>query len=619
MTTVLTAPAQDKPPARRGSRRHRRERQALAALLLATGLLYLWNLTASGFGNEYYAAAVQAGTQSWKAWLFGSLDAGNVVTVDKPPASLWVTTAFARLFGFSSFTVLAPQALMGVGAVWLLNATVRRSAGPVPALLAAAAFALTPVAALMFRYNNPDALLVLLLIAGAYCVVRATENASPRWLALAGAAIGFAFLTKMLQAFLVLPAFVLVYLVAAPATLGKRLAHLLGAAAAVAVSAGWFIALVDLWPQDARPYIGGSTDNSMLELAIGYNGAGRLIGGSGFIGGAPGGGTGGGGSFGGDAGLTRLFGAGFGPEISWLLPAALIGLCAGLWFTRRAGASDGARTALLLWGGWIVVTGAVFSFMGGIVHPYYGVALAPALAAVTAISGHALWRGRHNRPARLALAAMVAATGVWAFVLLPNLETAKNDAPGFVSLLRWTLLVLTVLVASALAAGAHGFRRFTTVLAASAVLVTGLGSGAYALATAAAPHGGSIPSSGPENTARSRPDGESPSDGAVTALLSTTNTTWAAATQGAQAASRLAIGSGKAVLGIGGWSGNDPAPTLAEFQRYVAEGRIGYYLASAGQTGGTRGPTGSSEIATWVAAHFTPTHVGGQTVYDLRP
>src|SRR4030081_269306 len=202
---------------------------ALFALLAATAVLYLWNLTASGYGNSFYAAAVQAGTQSTKAWLFGSLDSGNIITVDKPPAALWVATAFARLFGFSSFTVLAPQALMGVASVGVLYATVRRTSGPAAGLLAGAGVALTPVAALMFRFNNPDALLVLLMIVAAYCVVRALEQASPGWLMLAGTAIGFGFLTKMLQAFLVLPAFALVYLIAAPASLGKRVAHLFGA------------------------------------------------------------------------------------------------------------------------------------------------------------------------------------------------------------------------------------------------------------------------------------------------------------------------------------------------------------------------------------------------------
>ena len=168
-------------------------------------MLYLWALGSSGWANDYYAAAVQAGTQDWKAWLFGSLDAGNAITVDKPPAALWVMGLFGRLFGFSAFTMLLPQALMGVAAVALLYATVRRSSGPAAGLIAGAVLALTPVAALMFRFNNPDALLVLLLVAAAYCMVRATETASTRWIALAGCVIGFAFLTKMLQAFLIVP------------------------------------------------------------------------------------------------------------------------------------------------------------------------------------------------------------------------------------------------------------------------------------------------------------------------------------------------------------------------------------------------------------------------------
>src|SRR5206468_782852 len=157
-------------------------------------------------------AAVQAGTQNLKAWLFGSLDSGNSITVDKPPAALWVAVAFARIFGFSSFTVLAPQALMGVGSVGLLYATVKRTSGPVAGLIAGAALALTPVAVLMFRFNNPDALLVLLMVAAAYCTVRAIEKAGPKWLAFAGAALGLGFLTKMMQAFLVLPGLALAYL-----------------------------------------------------------------------------------------------------------------------------------------------------------------------------------------------------------------------------------------------------------------------------------------------------------------------------------------------------------------------------------------------------------------------
>ena len=254
MTAVLPTSVEREPLSRTESHAPPRwVRPAVFALLAATAVLYFWDLTASGYGNSFYAAAVQSGTQSWKAWLFGSLDSGNVITVDKPPAALWVATAFARVFGFSSFTVLAPQALMGVASVGILYLTVKRTSGPVAGLFAGAALALTPVAALMFRFNNPDALLVLLMVVGAYCVVRATEKASPRWLALAGVAIGFAFLTKMLQAFLVLPAFALAYLVAAPTSPAKRLLHLGGAAVSLIVSAGWYVALVELWPGSSRP------------------------------------------------------------------------------------------------------------------------------------------------------------------------------------------------------------------------------------------------------------------------------------------------------------------------------------------------------------------------------
>ena len=263
-------------------------RPALLVLLVDTAVLYLWALGSSGWANSYYAAAAQAGTQDLKAWLFGSLDPGNAITVDKPPAAMWVMGLSGRLFGFSAFTMLLPQALMGVGAVALLYATVRRWSGPAAGLIAGAVLALTPVAALMFRFNNPDALMVLLLIAAAYCMVRATETASTRWIALAGCAVGFAFLTKMLQAFLVVPGLALVFLVAAPVGLWQRIGKLLVGAAAMVVSAGWYVALVGLWPADSRPYIAGSTDNSLLQLALGYNGIERITGNEGGPGGGPG-------------------------------------------------------------------------------------------------------------------------------------------------------------------------------------------------------------------------------------------------------------------------------------------------------------------------------------------
>ncbi|ROS39355.1 ArnT family glycosyltransferase [Amycolatopsis thermoflava] len=622
MTSVLTEPARTGP-------RHRAEdpagsppggrmrrllrgpsnqpawvRTAVLALLAATAVLYLWDLTASGYGNSFYAAAVQAGTQDLKAWLFGSLDSGNSITVDKPPAALWVAVAFARLFGFSSFTVLAPQALMGVASVGLLYATVKRTSGPVVGLFSGAVFALTPVAVLMFRFNNPDALLVLLLVAGAYGTVRATEKASGKWLALAGVAIGFAFLTKMMQAFLVLPAFALVYLVAAPASLRRRLLHLLGALVTVVVSAGWYVALVEIWPASSRPYIGGSTTNSLLELALGYNGLGRIFGGDGNMGG--GGGTG----FGGSTGVFRMFNSAFGAEISWLLPAAALGLVAGLWFTRRAPRTDKTRLSLLLWGGCLVVTAGVFSFMSGTVHPYYSVALAPAIAALVAIAGRALWQGRANFAARAVLAGLVAVTAVWDYILLAR-------TPDYLPWLKFVVAALGLLVSTGLLAGVTQFRRIGAVLVTAAVLVLGLGGAAYGVTTASVAHNGSTPASGPGTSAMGgMGPGRESSSAELATLLSQTTTKWAAAVSGSQQAASLELATGKAVIAIGGWDGSDASPTLEQFQAYVAAGETKYYIAD-GQGMRGSGETSSSEIQAWVEANFTATTIGGTTVYVL--
>ncbi|MDP9797899.1 4-amino-4-deoxy-L-arabinose transferase-like glycosyltransferase [Catenuloplanes nepalensis] len=645
----------------------RGEHLALAGLLAGTALLHLWNLSSSGYANSFYAAAVQAGSQSWKALLFGSLDAGNAITVDKPPASLWIMGLSARIFGFDSWSLLAPQALMGVASAGLLYATVRRRFGPAAGLIAGATLALTPVAVLMFRFDNPDALLVLLLVVAAWAVVRATETASLRWLVLCGAAIGFAFLTKMLQGFLVLPGFALVYLLAAPAGWWRRTWHLLVAGLTVVVSAGWFIALVEIWPKDSRPFIGGSENDSLLELALGYNGLGRIFGGSGNGGG---GGMGGGGNtgFGGSPGITRLFGDSMGTEISWMLPAALIALVAGLWFTRRAPRTDGTRAQLLVWGTWLLVTGAVFSFMSGTMHPYYTVALAPAIAALTGIGTVQLWRGRDGLAARSALALMAFSTGVWSFVLL-------SRDPSWLPWLRWVVLAAGVVTAIGLVAGAARLKRVAVVLVLTGVLTGTGGTAAWAVATAGQPHSGSIPTSGPSGSGmggtgmgggRSNSDssgtdtppgasqeapgadvtGGGATDGTqggdradggqalgglgtgggqtgaeLTALLTGTGTTWSAAVNGSQSAAELELATGTAVIAIGGWSSSDDSPTLAEFQEYVARGEIAYYVSGGGMGGGPGGGDGgesaASQIAAWVSENFTATTVGSSTVYAL--
>jgi 4-amino-4-deoxy-L-arabinose transferase-like glycosyltransferase len=457
----------------------------------------------------------------------------------------------------------------------------------------------------------------------------------------------------MLQGFLVLPAFALVYLVAAPVPLPRRIRQVLAGAAAVAAAAGWWVLAVALWPASARPYIGGSTNNSILDLVFGYNGLGRLLGGSGN-----GGGSGGasGSSFGGATGLSRLFSSEMGNEISWLLPAALLGFAALLWFTRRAPRTDRLRAAALLWGGWLVITGLVFSYMKGTIHPYYTVALAPAIAALVALAGQAAWQRRATVTGRLTGTALVCAAGLWSFVLLGR---TSGWQPG----LRWLVLAaigLAVPIRRGLAL--HG-------LLAAGLAASLIGTAAFGLATAASPHSGSIPSAGPAAAASAgglasggmpsgsggggtpsgsasggMPAGSRPSGGttsgssargpagggapsaaggttasaALTKALKATSSTWAAAVVGDQSAAELELSSGKAVISIGGWSGTDNSPTLAQFKHYAATGQVRYLIASGNLGGSQGGSSGvASQIITWVEAHYTKVTIGGQTVYDL--
>ena len=581
-------------------------RPALVVLLAGTAVLYLWNLSASGWANQFYAAAAQAGSRSGKAWLFASLDAGNAITVDKPPAALWVMSLSMRLFGVNSWALLVPQALMGVAAAGLLYAAVRRWFGPVAGLLAGSALALTPVAVLMFRFDNPDALLTLLLVAAAYTTVRAIENGSWRWIALAGVLLGLGFLTKMLQSFLVLPGFALAYLIAAPVALRRRVRDLLIGGLALVVSGGWLVLLVSLWPASARPYVAGSTNNSLWELAVGYNGISRIVGDDpNQVPGQRVGNT----SFGGVPGIGRMFGDSFGSEVSWLLPAALIALVALLVGTARAPRTDRTRAAAVMWGGWTLVTGLTFSYMSGVVHPYYVVALAPGTAALVAIGGRQLWAWRDRILARAGLAAMVAGTALWSFELLGRVW--------WVPALRWFVLAGGLVAAAALLVPDARLGR-AGVLAAAAVAVvsTGAATTAWAVATARVEHRGTIPTAGPAVASTGGFDGGDPVPAELVAMLDATHERWAGATNGSIQASPIQLASGRPILAIGGFTG-DPFPTLAQFQAFVRAGEVHYYIGGVEKS--TRGGSGST-ISQWVDQNFTQEDAGGGIVYDLtRP
>lgn len=669
-------------------------RPAFLGMLLVIALAYLWNLSSSGYANSFYSAAVQAGSQSWKAFFFGSLDSANAITVDKPPATLWPMALSVRMFGLSSWAILAPQVLMGVATAGVLHASVRRRFSAAAGLITMAVFALTPVAALMFRFNNPDALLALLMTVTVYCVLRALEGGRTKWLVWAGVAVGLAFLSKTLQAFLILPPLAVLYAVFAPVSVRKRFCQIGLAALAMIVSGGWWVAIVELWPASSRPYIGGSQNNSFLELTFGYNGLGRI---NGEETGSVGGGGGQGGGWG-ETGIGRMFNSEIGSQISWLLPAALILLVAGVWLTRRAKRTDTARAAFLAWGGSLLMTALVFSFMAGIFHQYYTVALAPYIAALVGMGATVLWEERATRWAGAALGATVAVTAVWSYVLL-------GRTPDYFPWLRWAVLIGGLVAAVGLLLAARLGRALALGVLGLGLAASLAGPTAYTISTLNTGHQGSIVTAGPSSGGMGGPggggggngggpgggmqppgqgtqqgggqapgnaqgnsqgggfpgggtpgQGQAPGGGqgrapgakqggtpgggmgeggmggggmggllngasvdseAKTLLKQNADAyTWAAAAIGSQNAASYQLATGDPVMAIGGFNGSDPSPTLAQFKKYVEDGKIHYFI-SGGMGGGMGGEGTSSRISSWVEENFKEVTVGSATFYDL--
>ncbi|MGW1808521.1 glycosyltransferase family 39 protein [Streptomyces sp. NPDC002078] len=643
-------------------------RPAFLGLLAATLLLYLYNLSASGYANSFYSAAVQAGSKSWKAFFFGSLDAGNAITVDKPSAFLWPMELSVRIFGLNSWAILTPEVLMGVGTVAVVYAAVRRRFSPVAGLIAGAVLALTPVAALMFRFDNPDAMLALLMALACYFVVRAVEDGRTKWLVWAGAAIGFAFLAKTLQAFLILPPLAIVYAVCGPVRLRKRLVQLGLATVALVVAGGWWVAIVELWPASSRPYIGGSQNNSFLELTFGYNGLGRINGDE--TGSVGGGGGGNGSGRWGATGWDRMFNSEIGSQISWLLPAALILLVAGLVATRKLKRTSVTRASFLVWGGSLLITMVVFSYMAGIFHQYYTVALAPYLAAVVGMGAGLLWERRRETWASISLAAALVAASVWGYVLL-------NRTSSYLPWLKWLVLIGGLAAALGLVFAGRISRQPALGAAALGLVAALAGPTAYTLSTVDSAHTGSIPTAGPagastmgfgggrgpgggigggmrggfggampgqqgqqgQQNGNGFPGGGRTGEGGMGGgggaggLLNGANVssaakqllekdaakyTWVAASIGSQNAAGYQLATGDPVMAIGGFNGTDPSPTLAQFKKYVEEGKIHYFIAGGGMGGGMGGSSGtSSRITSWVESNFKKVTVGPATFYDL--
>nr|WP_242432908.1 glycosyltransferase family 39 protein [Streptomyces sp. Root264] len=483
------------PPAPPPAKAPRWSLPALIAILVLAGVLYGWNLSGNSL-NSFYSAAVYSGTQSWKAWFFGSLDAGNFLTVDKPPFALMIMGLSCRVFGFGTWQMMAPEIAAALGTIWILHSSVKRAFGHVAAAVAALVLALTPITVAINRDNNPDTILVLLMVAGAALALRATRD--DRLLPLVGSAVcfGLAFNTKMLQGYIALPAVFAVYLYASRLGWRRKAVNLALAAVALAVSSFWWATAVSLVPADDRPYIGGSTDGSAWDLIMGYNGLGRVLGGEGN----GGGGGGGGATFAGTAGIGRMFNDVLGGQISWLIPFAGVALVAGLVRCGRAPRTDATRAALVMWGGWLVLHYLTFAMAEGTMHPYYTTALAPGIAALCGGGGVLLWRAFRGGDARWSwvLPAGLAVTGVWAVVLL-------RRATGWNTWLWPAVGVVTVLALVGLfvlRSATSGTRLRLLGVSVAAALVAGLaGPTAYAASPAFGSSGGMMggtnPTAGP--------------------------------------------------------------------------------------------------------------------------
>jgi 4-amino-4-deoxy-L-arabinose transferase-like glycosyltransferase len=583
---------------------------ALPLICLGAAVLYAWKIGDGQLGNTYYSAAAKSMTSSFTNFLFGSFDPYGVVTVDKPPMALWPQALSVWIFGFHGWALLLPQVLEGVAAVFLLHRTVRLWAGENVALLAATILALTPVTVIMDRGNNPDTLLVLFLVAAAYALTRALEDGR-KWLWWCAFFVGCGFLTKMLQAWIIVPALLVAYLAGTTGPLKRRLLDVLGAGVVLVVSSFWWIALHDWWP-GAKPYVGGSADGSAWDLVFGYNGFGRLSGD----------GEGGGmmimrngqqtmSSFGGDPGPGRMFNDLVGGQISWLLPLSLLVLVVIGRRWRDAG--------WLLWGGWLLVTTVVFSFAGGIWHPYYTTAMAPAIAAISAAGLALLWRNHR----RTLLPLTIAGSAAWAFVL-----TSRDTA--FHGWTRWAVLG-TALVAVAWLVVAPRRRAFVAGLV--PLLLT---PAVWSVAAAQSTSAGTLPAAGPSNGPGAPPPqssgGPQPrlmlSGGDGTATLSDehrrildhahrngTEITLAVNAEAGTVAPFL-IESDATVIGMGGFGGRDNAPSVAQLDRWLAEGKLRFVLSGAGTPPGPLRSPVQGERQRWIERHCTVVDPGA---YGGRP
>lgn len=598
------------------------------AILISAGVLYFWGLDRNGWANSYYSAAAMAGSQNWTAFFFSSSDLGNAISVDKPPLSLWVMSASVWAFGLNPWSILAPQALLGVGSVYLLYRMTRTYVSPAAGLLAAAFFAVTPVATVMFRYNNPDALLTLLMIGVAYTAVESIRRSSPRWLILAGGLSGAALLTKQLQVALILPAVAAAYLMFATAPLLKRVLHLACALLAAVITGGWWFVLVQATPASSRPFVGGSRLNSAVELTLGYNGLDRLTGEDATRTMSP--------SAASlaeklDPGFQRFLQPQFSGQFGWFLPLAIAGLCIAIWHVTRRSGSTKYRAMLVLCEAWFACAATVLAYMSGIVHPYYALTAVPPLSCLAAIGLVHMYRLRSRRTIRHALAGSLLVTMVLAFVSA-NRSTADFPMGPQVALGLWSITIALLLLPPPT-------RILRLISAGLLSLALAAGPVVWSINTVLSPHAGAGVVAGPSilGIRTDHPDrhqigpdvppsfvavmfGDLPEEGVVSRLRAAPSTTkWATAVVGSETAANYQLESGRSVLPIGGFDGTDPFPTLEQFQTMVDRGEVGSLVIQELPPLTLEGRGESARIVQWVTSRFPAEHIGGAQLFDLLP
>ena len=610
-----------RPAPRRLSLSLSRVRPELAALLLLAAVLNLWALDQNGYANDYYAAAVRAMSGDWHAFLYGSFDAAGVMTVDKPPLALWVQALSARAFGFNSWSLLVPQALMGVATVWLVYDLVRRRFGRAAGFAGGLVLALTPITVAISRHNNPDALLILCCVAALWCIVRALEAGGTRWVVFAGVAVGLGFEAKMAAALLVVPGIVAAYLWVAPRGRWTAVRQLLAGGAAMVVVGGAWPALMALTPASDRPWISGTSDNSIWSLIFGYNGLGRLDGQAGGPGGAAGG-PGGGGVFGGDTGVFRLLDSSLGGQAGWLLGFAVVAGGALIVLTRLR--RTDARTGwLIAVGGAFAVTAVAFSYAEGIFHPYYVSLLAPFTAALVGGGVAALAGG--GRVAQIAAPLAVAAGMVTELAVL-------NQYPGDLRAVALVMAVTVVLAAASLAIVTSS--RGRRIALATALVALLLAPAAWSFGTLGHATSGTFPAGGPESASTMGGPGGGGFGGGGAMPGGTTGATaggpggggmfggnaniqealaYAEANGGGtiavsaqNGAAGAALQTGADIAALGGFSGRESEVSASWLSARVADGTIRWVLTD-GDSGGmpNDGRTGSQSVMTAVQESCT--------------